>query len=45
MRERKGNKLAKHSAFPMFSGSGKSDSRLAKKAGVKTNGQKVSKHL
>ena len=36
---RKGRKVAKHSVFPMFCGSGGSKSRLAKAAGANTSGQ------
>ena len=35
---RKGRKVAKHSVFPMFSGSGGSKSRLAKAAGAEPAG-------
>ena len=36
---RKGRKVAKHCVFPMFCGSGRSKSRLAKAAGAETSGQ------
>ena len=36
---RKGRKVAKHSVFPKFCGSGGSRSRLAKAAGAETAGQ------
>ena len=36
---RKGRKVAKHCVFPMFCGSGGSESRLAKAAGAETCGQ------
>ena len=36
---RKGREVAKHCVFPMFCGSGGSESRLAKGAGAETSGQ------
>ena len=36
---RKGRKVAKHCVFPMFCGSGGSESRLAKAAGAEVAGQ------
>ena len=36
---RKGRKVAKHCVFPVFCGSGGSQSRLAKAAGAETSGQ------
>ena len=36
---RKGRKVAKHSVFPMFCGSGGSKNRLAKAAGAEPAGQ------
>ena len=38
-RGRKGRKVAKHCAFPMFCGSGGSKSRLTKAAGAEASGQ------
>ena len=36
---RKGRKVARHCVFPMFCGSGRSKSRLAKAAGAEVPGQ------
>ena len=36
---RKGRKVVKHCVFPMFCGSGRSKSRLAKAAGAEVAGQ------
>ena len=42
---RKGREVAKHCVFPVFCGSGGSNSRLAKAAGAETSGQMRNKKL
>ena len=42
---RKGRKVAKHCVFPMFCGSGGSESRLAKAAGAEVAGQMRNENL
>ena len=42
---RKGRKVAKHSVFPMFCGSGRLKSRLAKAAGAEPSGEMTDEKL